>query len=260
GAFTIDAAVPSTTTKDASNAEVTLWAGTAAAQTVTSATNTFAELLPGVSVTVSAASVDPVTVTVYRDTVKASKVAEDMVSSLNEVLAHISLKSVVTTSATDGVTSVNGGPFTGDSTVRETRQRLVNAASAPVNGSSPSEIGISITKTGVLEFDATKFAKALADDPAKVSSMMQEIASRVADKAGEASNKTDGLLTSKITGQESLAKNFSTQVVNWDSRLEIRRATLERTYAAMEVRLSALNSQASFLTSQLAGLSTGSDK
>src|SRR5664279_4983405 len=47
----------------AQDAEVTLWAGTPAAQIIKSATNTFTDLLPGVAVTVSATSVDPVTVT-----------------------------------------------------------------------------------------------------------------------------------------------------------------------------------------------------
>ena len=51
---------------DPSN-NVTLWAGTSAEQVVTSSTNTFADLLPGVSVTVTAASPDPVTLTVARD-------------------------------------------------------------------------------------------------------------------------------------------------------------------------------------------------
>ncbi|MDO3698797.1 flagellar cap protein FliD N-terminal domain-containing protein, partial [Curtobacterium flaccumfaciens] len=52
----------------ATDASVTLWAGTAAAQTVTSATNTFTGLVPGLDVTVSKATTEPVTVTVAQDT------------------------------------------------------------------------------------------------------------------------------------------------------------------------------------------------
>ena len=43
-----------------------------------------------------------------------------------------------------------------------------------------------------------------------------------------------------------------------DLRLDMRRATLERTYSAMEVRLSGLQSQSSWLTSQLAALTPSS--
>ena len=67
--------------KQARDASVTLWAGTAAEQVVTSATNTFSDLLPGVSVTVAATAKadEAVTVTVARDTAAASKVASDLV-------------------------------------------------------------------------------------------------------------------------------------------------------------------------------------
>src|SRR5690606_22370515 len=55
-----------TKTSTAQDASVKLWAGTAAEQTVTSSSNTFDDLLPGVAVTVSEASADPVTLTVAR--------------------------------------------------------------------------------------------------------------------------------------------------------------------------------------------------
>ncbi|MET0934143.1 MAG: flagellar filament capping protein FliD [Mycetocola sp.] len=261
GAFTLSGtSATMTTIKTAQDAEATLWKGTAAEQVVTSSTNTFADILSGVSITATVASMDPVSITVARDADAASIVAKDFVGSLNDVFAFISSRSVVNTTTTNGITSVKGGVFTGDSTVRSARQTLVSAASMPVNGFSPSEIGISITKTGVLEFDADVFATALADDPAKVESMMQGLATRVAGAATQASDKYDGTLTSKITGQESLAKNLSGQIEEWDTRLENRRATLSRTYSAMEVRLSALNAQSSYLTSQLASLSTGNSK
>lgn len=261
GAFTITGTTAGMTTiKNALDAEATLWKGTAAEQVVTSPTNTFDGILSGVSITATAASADPVSITVARDPEAATKVAADFVTSLNEIFAFISTKSAVTTTTTNGVTSVKGGVFTGDSTVRGTRQSLISAASLPADGFSPSEIGISITKAGVLEFDAEVFATALDGDPTKVEAMMREIASRVAGVASVASDKYEGSLTSKITGQESLAKNLSGQIEEWDTRLENRRATLSRTYVAMEVRLSALNAQSSYLSSQLASLNTGNSK
>ncbi|MCY7286991.1 MAG: hypothetical protein LH624_01735 [Cryobacterium sp.] len=65
--------VPMTQTKAAQDAEVTLWAGTAAEQKITSATNTFTGILPGMTLTVSAVSVDPVSVTVARDDARSAR-------------------------------------------------------------------------------------------------------------------------------------------------------------------------------------------
>ncbi|MCU1442272.1 MAG: flagellar cap protein, partial [Cryobacterium sp.] len=165
---------------------------------------------------------------------------------------------VSTTTDASGTTSTKGGVFTGDSTIRDINQRMLSAGSLPVNGRSPSEFGISITKSGTFEFDKEKFAAAMAKEPAAAQATLQAIATRVAAAATTASDKHDGMLTSKITGQQSEVKDLGNQIDDWDRRLSSRRVTLERTYSALEVALSNLNSQSSYLTSQLAGLPSAS--
>ncbi|TFC30969.1 hypothetical protein E3O53_11050 [Cryobacterium sp. TMT2-18-3] len=245
--------------RTAQDASVTLWAGTAAAQTITSATNTFANLLPGVAITVSAVSVDPVTITVARDDAQIGSLASGLVSSLNGVFALISTKSAVVNSTNaSGAAVLSAGIFTSDSTVRDVKQRILTAASAPINGHSPSEYGISITRSGTMEFDAAKFAAALAKDPVTVKAAVQEIATRVAAAASSASDKYDGQITAKITGQQSTVKNLGDRIADWDRSLATRRATLQSTYTALETQLSALKAQSSWLSAQVAGLPTSS--
>jgi flagellar hook-associated protein 2 len=249
--------VPMTETKAAQDAEITLWSGTAAEQKVTSATDTFADLFPGMSLTVSAVSTTPVSITVAQDNDKISTVASDLVSSLNAIFATISTKSVVVNSTnSSGAAVLSAGVFTGDSGVRDVKQKILTAASAPINGHSPSEYGISITKSGTMEFDATKFAAALAKDPVTVKAAVQEIASRVATAATAASDKYSGQLTSKITGQQTSVRSMGDRIDAWDISLASRRATLQSTYTALEVALSAMQAQSSWLTAQVAGLSS----
>ena len=243
--------------RSAQDAQVKLWAGTSAEQTITSSTNTFAGLLPGVSVSVSAVSTNPVTVTVARDPTKTASVASGLVSALNAVFATVSTKSaVVNSTGTDGTSKVSGGVFTGESSVGAIGQALLSAASAPVNGISPSEIGVSITRDGTLEFDQDKFSAALASDPAKVQSMMLEISSRVSAAASMASDPYTGTLTTKITSQQGVIDSLGTQISDWDARLATRRANLEKTYSAMEVQLNNLKSQGNNFASQIGNLPT----
>ncbi|NIJ05353.1 flagellar filament capping protein FliD [Frigoribacterium faeni] len=245
--------------KQARDASVTLWAGTSAEQVVTSSTNTFADLLPGVSVTVTAAGPDPVTLTVARDGAASSKVASDLVSGLNGILTLIASKTSTTTSTNaSGVTTVTSGTFTGSSTTRDVVQKLTTAMSAPVGGVSPSSIGISITKTGSFEFDEAKFSAALAADPVKVQATLSELSGRVQAAATSTSDKRDGSLTKIITGQQSVVKDLNDQIANWDDRLSSRRTQLQKTYTALEVALSSLTAQQSWLTSQISSLSTSS--
>lgn len=256
--FTISGtAVPMTQIRAAQDAEVTLWSGTAAEQTVSSATNTFASLLPGVDVTVSKVSTEPVTVSVERDGDATSKVASDLVDSLNALFNFIATNSAVT-SGSGGATK--GMIFTGDSTARDVKQRIMDAAIMPIDSKSPSEIGISITKDGKIEFDAEKFATALAADPSRVETVLQTISSRVSTVATALSDKYDGAITSRIKGQESMVSRLDTQIEDWDRRLSGREATLKRIYSSLEVQLSNLNSQQSYLASQLASLPTTQKK
>ena len=247
------------TVRVAADAEITLWAGSAAAQTITSSTNTFENLLPGVAVTVAAASTDPVTIGIARDDTAIAAVAASLVTGLNDIFSLIKARSAVTTgTSSTGATTSSGGAFSGDSTVRDVNQRIMSAAIAPIGGKSPSEYGIVVTKTGTIEFNAEKFAAALAKDPAATQAALQGIAARVEVAATTISDRFDGLLTARITGQQSSVRDLSDRISDWDLRLNARRTTLERVYSALEVQLSALNAQSSYLQSQLSSLSGSS--
>lgn len=249
--------IPIQVVRDAADAEVILWSGTAAEQSVMSESNNFTSLLPGVDVAVSKVSSESVTVSVERDAKATSNAASSLVTSLNGLFNFIAENSAVST-GTGGAT--RGMIFTGDSTARDVKQRIMDAAIMPIDSKSPSEIGISITKDGKLEFDAEKFSKALAEDPVRVETVIQTISSRVSTVATEISNKHDGMITSRIKGQESTVSRLDTQIMDWDRRLSTREATLKRIYSTLEVQLSNLNSQQSYLASQLAALPTNQKK
>lgn len=252
--------VPKDDLRAASDAAVLLWAGTGAETEVTSTSNTFSNVLDGVSFTVSAlpkTDDPPVTLTVARDDAAVKKLASGLVGALGVVFSEISSRTTTTTkTGDDGRTVVTGGLFSGDSAVRALSQQLQTAASYPVDGTSPSEVGIVIGRDGTFTFDDAKFTAALAADPAKVQKVVAGLAERVADVAKKTSDKTDGSLTRKVESQQGMVKDLGDQIASWDLRLASRRAGLQKTYAALEVSLSGLKSQSSWLAGQLASLPT----
>jgi len=253
------AAPGASVTTAARDASVTLWAGTAAEQVVTSSTNSFTGLLPGVDVTVTAASADPVTVTVGRDAGGSAKVASGLVSSVNAVLAAIASGSKSTTSTSStGTSTLVPGTFSGQSTVRDTGRALTTATSLPIDGTSPSALGITIQRDGTFAFDETVFQAALAADPAGTQAKLTVLAERVAGAASTASDKTTGTITTVITGQQSVVKDIGVRVTDWDSRLAARREQLTKTYSALEVQLSNLQSQSNWLSGQISSLAASS--
>lgn len=245
----------SATVTSASDASVTLWAGTPAEQVITSSTNSFSDILPGVSVTVSAVEA-AASITVARDTSAVSKVASGLVDSIKSSLAFIDARSAVTQGSSSSGSTTSAGVFTGNATVREVRGRILTAATAPVDGRSPSEIGLTITKDGSMTYDEAKFSAAYAADPVATTDMMRTIAARVEAAGTAASDKFGGSISNLITGQQSSIRSTNEQIASWDDRLNARRVTLERVYAALETQLSNLNAQSSWLSAQVAALPT----
>lgn len=246
------------TVRTGQDAELVLWGGSSAEQVVTSSSNTFAELLPGVSVTAAKVSADPVSITVGADTEGTTKMAKELMDSLQSVLTFVAANTKVTPGATASAAPTSGR-FTGDSAVRGIAQSVLSAATAPVDGRSTAELGINLTRSGAVEFDEKKFAAALAANPAQVKESLTQLSARVAEAGKAASDTFDGDLTRRIQSQESSVRSMNDRVASWDLSLGKRRATLERTYAALEVQLSRMQSQGDWLSSQLANMPSRSN-
>lgn len=255
-------AVPATVIRQGSDASVTLFAGTDAEQVITSASNTFKDLLPGVDVTVSAVSSAPVSLSVIKDESAVAAEAKKLVDKVNDVFGYIKLKTTVSqTTDAAGKTTVKAGDLTSDSLTRSVSQQVLKAAMDPVDGKSPSTAGISLTRDGLLAFDEDKFKSAMAEDPKGTEAMLATIAGRLATAATSISDKHEGSITQKINGQDTVMRNLDNQIIQWDTRLAKREEALAMLYARLEVSMGRLNSTMSSLTASLDNLPTwGNDK
>lgn len=225
--------------------------------TSTSATNTFTDLLPGVSLTVSpdAAVGATSTVEVKRDATKLGGSVADLVNSLNDLLGEIDTQTAYSSSTS------SSGPLSGDATVRSLRSSLLTSVFT-TDGSTLASVGIQTDRSGKLTFDSAKFASAYAADPAKVEAMFTTatdpagngFAARVEKVAKGASDPTTGSLTGSITSRRSGIDRLQDSIDNWDLRLDQRRETLKRQFTALETAMSQMSSQSSWLAGQLSSL------
>lgn len=242
-----------TTAQDAS---ARLYAGTAAEQVITSSTNTFSGVLPGVDVTATTAPDAPVTVTVGLDRDGVAKRASALVDALNGVLSSIASQRSTTTTASGGASTVKSGVFTANSTVAMVADRIAAAGYQPLGGASPATWGIELNRDGTFTFDEETLRAALAKDPAGAQQALADIAVRITTAAKDASSPASGSLSSLIRGRQAEMSDLSDQITGWDDRLTARRASLQSLYNAMEGSLGALKSQQSWLLSQIASLPT----
>lgn len=245
----------------AADARLTLFPGSAAERTVTSASNSVAGLIEDVTLTLTATSTDHVSVTLVRDDATLTKNAKGLVSNLNVLLEEISSRTTATTTTgTDGSTKLTPGVLASESLVRGLGTDLLSAAGLTVDGASLASVGITLGRDGRYAFDEKAFGDALAADPAKAQKLVTALAEATGKIAERASDADNGTLTSRIRGGEDAVKDLGERITAWDDRLATRRATLERTYAALEVSLSKLNDTSSWLEQQLAQLNGGTKK
>lgn len=221
--------------------------------TATSATNTFTDLVPGVTVTVApnTAAGTTSTVTVARDTAGVKAQVKTLVDQVNGLLTSLDSKTAGATS------TAAAGVLAGEGVARSLRDTLADTIFGTDNVSLAA-YGLQTDRYGKLVFDGDAFDKSYAADPAAAASAVGSgWVARVAAVATAASDSVTGTVTTAISGRNSTIDRLQDSIDDWDLRLEMRRTTLSNQYTALETALSTLKSQGDWLSGQIASLSSG---
>ncbi|MET0270195.1 MAG: flagellar filament capping protein FliD, partial [Sphingomonas sp.] len=140
--------------------------------TVSRATNSVSDLIPGVKLDLKKAAVGAtVSLGATRPTSAITDAVNDFVSAFN------SLKSILDeASAARSADGAGGGALRGDFGIREMQRQLTKLTSTPLTsgGSGPktlAEIGVRTNRDGTLAVDATKLSAMLASDPEGVEAL-----------------------------------------------------------------------------------------
>ncbi len=231
---------------------------TIGSDTVHSSSNTFTGLVTGLDVTINSSTPTgtAVDVTLTRDATSPQAAVKDLVDSANAILTQI-----------DKLTAYNAatktsGPLGGDPTIRDLRSKILDSVTRSADGTSMSGLGIATDRFGKITFDATAFASAYAADSSSVAAKLGAassattpgFAARLSAAAGFASDPDTGLLTTNITSRQTAATSMQTSIDDWDVRLATKQAAYNRQFTALEVSLSKLNNQSSWLTGQVNAL------
>jgi flagellar hook-associated protein 2 len=228
---------------------------------VTSTTNTFSGLMPGVSIAVSKVE-DNVTVNAAADVTGIADKFQALVDAANATLSEISKQT-----AFDAATK-KSSPLTGDFAVRNMSQRILSSISQGLSYQDPewvkpdndpnakpdmidfgslAKLGITLERSGRLNFDATKFKNSYAENQGAVQAAGIGFADQVEKLATDMTNN----VKSVITGRTSEIDRFSSQIAEWDVRLSARKLALQKQYSDLEVSLGKLKEKSSWLAGQL---------
>jgi flagellar hook-associated protein 2 len=239
------------------DAQITVGTG-AGKYAVTSTTNTFNDVIAGLSFTATSPSTELVTVSVEGDPDKLTNRVKAFVDAVNAAVGEMDrqLKS--------GIDGGTPGALPGNSAIRTLRDQLIGAVTFPVAGSALTSgglVGIQSTRQGTLTFDAAAFRTAHEADPAAVERLFRSgdadnpgIAGRVLARAEDATRANTGTIATVVRSRETENRGFTEQIEAIDRRIELRRATLQRQFSNLEVVLGRMQSQQSWLSSQIGAL------
>jgi flagellar hook-associated protein 2 len=232
---------------------------------VTSDTNTFTGLMPGVSLTVNKEETN-VTITAASDVSGMAGKLQALVDAANATLTEIGAQTAYDPS------TKTGSPLTGDFSVRQMSQTILGAISKglsyddpnwvkpddnpdatpdKINFGSLAQLGVQLDSAGKLTFDSAKFTSAYNDDPSKIQQAGVAFADQFEKLAGDQTTN----VSSVITGRNSEIDTLDSQISDWDIRLAAKKGALQKQYSDLEVALGKLKDQSTWLSGQLAGLS-----
>lgn len=231
----------------AQDAKIQVGTPGAGGYTVTSSSNTFTNLIPGVTLSVSALATD-VTVTVGSDSQSISNKVQALVNAMNTSLTELNGD------------SGQGAVLQGEYDVRSVVTALTGAVSSGTStGASLKTYGIDMDSTGKLSFDPTAFATAYAADPSGTQQAIAGSFAKAVDTASTAAiDPTTGSITAAISSENATSTRLNSEISDWTTKLATIKDNLTAKYGAMETALAKLQSQQTYLTSMFKSMTSSS--
>jgi flagellar hook-associated protein 2 len=215
---------------------------------VTSTSNTFEDVIPGVTFT--AYTKDPsavVRIDVVSDASAITSKLQNFVNAYNDIAKFVKDQR---TSAISG----NGASIGRDPLLRQLSSSLRSTLLGP-HGSDVitrlSEIGVSFTQAGTLELDQSRLASALTDSPDNVRNVLAgadgafpAISNLLTDYS-----QANGFIPTITSHLNDQIKAMGTQIDQMSQRLAQQRETLQQQFTEADLAMSQLKNQQSSLSS-----------
>lgn len=224
---------------------------------VTSKSNTFADVVDGVTLTVSKVTTSAVQISVGIDKDSMKKAVTDFVKAYNDISKYVAQQ---TKYDPDTKTA---GDLQGDRATLSLQSQLRNALTQSSGASTVfrtlSDMGIELQRDGTLTVNDTKLGKALSN-PTEVAKAFTSPASNGVGYTGlavtmksltDSMTLTDGLVTTRSDGLRASIKRIDDQVAKGNTRLAATKARLLAQYSALDTKLSTLTSLNSYVTQQI---------
>jgi flagellar hook-associated protein 2 len=225
--------------------------------TLTSTTNTFADAIDGVDITLKSGAVanTTTTLTVAADTsTKVADTVKAFVAAYNEFVAQVKKYGYYDAS------TKTAGTLQGDYTLRTTQNELYQLLTKTPTGvtgtvTSLSNLGVSIQRDGTLAIDSTKLSNAASSNYQDVTDYLAALGGAI-DSAADDMLGSDGIFANATDTLNSKIEDLDKRREALEYRLTQIEARYRSQFAALDTLISSMTATSDYLTQQLDALSS----
>ena len=233
---------------------------------ISSASNTLANIVDGVTLTLSRVTTAPIEIAVTQDTEGMKKSVQGFVDAYN------ALSKLIAGQLKYDATNKTSGPLQGDSAavgIQRQMRALVGASSAASSVFARlSDVGLELQKDGSLAVDAGKLDAALAKLPemrkffANSDLLVPENngIARQFRAMGDEMLSVDGVITTRSDGLSKRIEMNRDQQASLETRLAQTEQRLRAQYTALDTKLGQLSAISAYVTQQMAMFTNNSSK
>ena len=231
--------------------------GTAQPLLITSSTNQLTGVIPGVTVSLQGASNSPVTLNIARDPTSLTTQMQKFTDTFNGIVDKI------TTLTGFDTTTNTAGLLLGDATLQQAQTEMYTVFNSVVAGAGTfrtiGDVGMTLTDGAKIQFDASKFQAAYAQNPDAVKNLFTQTTTGLGALINQSMTRivdpVTGIIPMESKTLDNSTQTFQDRITELNQILADKRTRLENQFANMETVLAGLQSQQSALAS-LSAIST----
>ena len=223
---------------------------------VTSAVNSLAGAVPGLTLIFSSVTTTPVEIALALDQASVNKNIQDFVTAYNTLN-----KTLVDSTKYDSETKT-AGPLQGDSTAVGLKNAMIGLLGSSSLGSTYSrlaDVGLELQLGGALSINSTKLNSAIANIDNLKSLFKTDNGNLQTNGFGLKVKEfargllaTDGLVTTKTAALESAATRNTKEQDKVNARAALVEARLKKQYSALDAKMGSLTALNAYVTQQVA--------
>jgi flagellar hook-associated protein 2 len=216
--------------------------------TMTRSSNTVSDAISGLTLTLKSEDMaTTVTLDVTRDTDAVKAKIQTFVDAYNQVLDYYDQQMTY-----DATKSKAGGALFGDNTLKSIKTNMqLTLLSAGL-----SDSGITVNGDNRLELDSDKLVEALQTDPNGTVSLFNDMAQNLYNSLNTATDSIDGTVTVRQNGLNASIEQVTKRITAAEELISRKMELLTTQYSNLDAALTQMQSQLTYLTTQLASLSS----